>query len=257
MARLMNRLNAKAVTALRKPGRHSDGGGLYLSVDKVGGRRWVFLYRDRRQQGKLREMGLGGAASVSLARAREVAAKCRAEIAAGRDPIDARKDEAHAERNAGITFGAFADGFVDELAAGFRNAKHIQQWRTTLKVDAASLRPGAIAKISTEDVLAVLKPIWQSKPETADRLRGRIERVLDAAAAAGLRDGANPARWRGHLKSILPKQKTLTRGHHKAIAIEDAPRFVAALKDRPSTASAALEFAILTAARTGEVLGAQ
>lgn len=255
--REINRLSARGVTAAKKPGRHADGGNLYLVVDTSGAKRWTLLYRDRRNGGKLREMGLGSLNAVSLAEARQKAADARKLIDGGKDPIEAKKFARAAERGAATTFGDFADAFVDGLAPGFRNAKHVAQWRSTLTNDAASLRDKSVADIGTDDVLAVLKPVWTAKPETASRLRGRIERVLDAAIAQGLRDGANPARWKGHLKSILPTpEKLKARGHHSAMPVADVPAFVHDLRRRDAAAARALEFAILTAARTGEVMGA-
>ena len=143
------------------------------------------------------------------------------------------------------------------LENGWRNPKHRAQWKMTLSVYAAPLRDMPVDKISTEDVLAVLKPLWTTKPETASRLRGRIERVLDAARVRGLRQGENPARWRGHLDHLLPKPGKLTRGHHEAMAIDAVPAFLERLQTRPSIAGKALAFTILTAARSGEVLGAR
>lgn len=143
----------------------------------------------------------------------------------------------------------------EALSAGFRNEKHKAQWQMTLRTYAAPLRPKPVDTITTEDVLAVLKPIWTEKPETASRLRGRIEKVLDAAKAKGRRDGENPARWRGHLDHLLPKPLKLTRGHHAAMPYEQVPSFLAELRKREASAALALEFCILTAARSGEALG--
>ncbi|HLH50270.1 MAG TPA: Arm DNA-binding domain-containing protein, partial [Roseiarcus sp.] len=198
MARKIDRLSARAVETLKRPGRHADGGGLYLVVDKSGAKRWMFLFR---WHSRLREMGLGGLNSVPLAKARDLAAAARQAVAAGRDPIAEKK--AAAEETP--TFGAFADKFIEAKEPGWRNAKHRQQWKNTLKTYAAPLRPLPIDAIATEDVLSVLKPIWTAKPETASRLRGRIERILDAARAAGKRTGENPARWKGHLDQLLSK----------------------------------------------------
>jgi integrase len=149
------------------------------------------------------------------------------------------------------------DEVRDSLSAGFRNEKHKAQWRMTLETYAAPLRGRPVDTITTDDVLAVLKPIWLEKPETASRLRGRIEKVLDAAKAKGHREGENPARWRGHLDHLLPRPSKLTRGHHAAMPYEKVPPFVGQLRGRQATAALALEFCILTAARSGEVLGAK
>ena len=157
----------------------------------------------------------------------------------------------------GATFGECADGLIEAMRPSWRNRKHAAQWKSTLEGYAAPLRRLPADSISTDDVLAVLKPLWNAKPETASRLRGRIERVLDAAKAQGLRSGENPARWRGHLDQLLPKRQMLTRGHHAAMAYAEVPAFIIDLQARQATAAMALEFAILTAARSGEVLGAR
>lgn len=231
-----------------KPGKHSDGGNLYLIVSPTGSRKWVLRFTWR---GKAKEMGLGSATAVPLADAREKAAEARRKVAQGLNPIDERK------RDYGIpTFGAMADTVCDALAAGFRNEKHKAQWKMTLTTYAGPLRPLPVDTVGTDDVLAVLKPIWQQKPETASRVRGRIEKVLDAAKAKGLRHGENPARWRGHLDHLLPKPSKLARGHHAAMPYEGVSAFLGDLRAREATAAAALEFCILTAARSGEVLGA-
>lgn len=248
MGRETKRLTARTVATLTKPGRHADGGNLYLSISTNGGRRWIFLYR---WGGRQSEMGLGSARDVSLARARELADGARAQLAEGLNPLEARKAE-----QAIPAFGDFADGLVEDIQSGFRNEKHRWQWKHTLEVYAASLRPIQIDAVTTEDVLAVLKPLWQTKQETASRLRGRIERVLDAAKAKGLRTGENPALWRGHLDNLLPRRQKLQRGHHPALPYGDVPALVAELRQREAVAALALEFTILTAARTGEVLGA-
>jgi integrase len=239
------RLTARKV-ATAKTGKHSDGGNLYLVVSETGTRKWVLRFTWR---GTAKEMGLGSANDVPLTDAREKAAAARRTIAKGLNPIDERK------RDGGIpTFGSMADDVCETFSAGFRNEKHKAQWRTTLSTYAAPLRSKPVDTVSTEDVLAVLKPIWTEKPETASRVRGRIEKVLDAAKAKGHRAGENPARWRGHLDHLLPKPQKLTRGHHAAMPYEAVPAFFADLRAREATAALALEFCILTAARSGEVL---
>jgi integrase len=258
MARLLSRLNDRKINSANiKPGRHADGGNLYLDVDKPGGKdaakRWVFLYR---KDGRLREMGLGGLLNVPLSKARAEAEKWRQVLGnrAGRgDPIAERK----AVSGTVPTFGDFAKDFIETKGKGWRNEKHRGQWAMTLREYAAPLRGKRVDLIKTEEVLSVLSPIWTEKPETASRLRGRIERVLDAAKVKGLRAGENPARWRGHLDHLLAKRRKLTRGHHAALAYADVPAFIARLRERPAVAASALEFLILTAARTGEVLGAK
>jgi integrase len=248
MGRETKRLTARTVATLTTPGRHADGGNLYLSISPNGGRRWIFLYR---WSGKQIEMGLGSARDVSLARARELADAARAQLAEGANPLAARRAEA-----AVPTFGEAANALVDDIASGFRNAKHVEQWRMTLKEYAAPLREKSVADITTPDVLAVLKPLWSTKQETASRLRGRIERVLDAAKAKGHRSGENPARWRGHLDALLPKRQKLQRGHHAAMAYSDVPAFMARLAEFSGATPLAFRFLVLTAARTGEVRGA-
>src|SRR5262245_4548984 len=248
MARKINRLNARAVATITKYGRHADGAGLYLSISPNGGRRWVFLYR---WHGKPTEIGFGSARDVSLARAREKAVQARAKLAEGTNPKDARRP------SEGATFGLCADRLIEAMRPSWRNGKHAAQWEMTLRDYAAPLRRLPVGQITTDDVLSVLKPFWNEKPETASRLRGRIERVLDAAKAQGLRNGENPARWRGHLDQLLPKRQRLPRGHHAAMNYVDLPAFMGDLQAREATAALALEFAILTAARSGEVLGAR
>ena len=232
-----------------KAGKYSDGGNLYLIVSPSGSRKWVLRFTWR---GRAKEMGLGSATVVSLADAREKAAAARRKLADGLNPIDDRK------RDDGIpTFGEMADSVRESLSAGFRNEKHKAQWKNTLATYAASLRSKPVDTVGTDDILAVLKPIWTEKAETASRLRGRIEKVLDAAKAKGFREGENPARWRGHLDHLLPRPSKLSRGHHAAMPYEEVAGFVAELRKRESPAALALEFCILTAARSGEVLGAK
>lgn len=247
MARTLHKLTARRVATETKPGRHADGGGLYFSVDKEGRRRWTFMFA---RNGKQREIGLGSVRDVTLAQARTLASAARERLAAGQDPRSAR-------REVGATFGECADELIKAMEPGWRNEKHADQWKMTLKVHAKSLRAMQVDAVSTADVLAVLKPMWTNTPETAARLRGRIERVLDAAKAQGLRSGENPARWRGHLDQLLAKRQVLSRGHHAAMPFVDVPAFVVALREREGVAARALEFALLTAARSGEVRGAR
>ncbi|MHC2584189.1 tyrosine-type recombinase/integrase [Bradyrhizobium diazoefficiens] len=245
---MASKLTARKVETA-KSGKYSDGGNLYLIVSETGARKWVLRFTWR---GRAKEMGLGSADSVPLADAREKAASARRQIARGLNPIEERK------RTGGIpTFGEMADDVREALSAGFRNEKHKAQWKSTLETYAAPLRAKPVDTITTDDVLAVLKPIWTGKAETASRVRGRIEKVLDAAKAKGYRDGENPARWRGHLDHLLPKPSKLARGHHLAMPYEKVATFVADLREREATAALALELCILTAARSGEVLGMQ
>jgi integrase len=245
---MAGRLTARKVETA-KAGKYSDGGNLYLVVSDTGTRKWVLRFTWR---GKAREMGLGSPASVSLADAREKAAHARRMVAQGIDPIAERK------RTGGIpTFGEMADQVRESLSAGFRNEKHKAQWKSSLATYAAPLWYTPVDAVGTDDVLAVLTPIWQAKAETASRLRGRIEKVLDAARAKGFRQGENPARWRGHLDHLLSRQSKITRGHHAAMPYEHIAAFVSRLRESDGVTALALEYSILTAARSGEVLGAR
>jgi len=154
-------------------------------------------------------------------------------------------------------FGEAADALVASMSSSWRNEKHRAQWKMTLTVYCAPIWSKSVAEVGTDDVLKVLKPLWTTRTETASRLRGRVERVLDFARAQGQRSGENPARWRGHLNAILPKRAKLTSGHHKAMPFDEVPAFLVTLREREDVASRALEFAILTAGRSGEVLGAR
>lgn len=201
--------------------------------------------------GRRREMGLGSFPTITLAKARALAEKHRATIAEGRDPL------AEKRRESVPTFAVAAELFVSSMEAGWKNPKHRQQWRNTLATYGAPIAAKPISDIETEDVLGVLTPIWREKPETASRVRGRMERVLDYAKARGWRDGPNPALWRGHLSAVLPARAKLGRTHHGAMPYVEVPAFLAALRSRASIARQALEFTILTAARTGEVIAAR
>jgi integrase len=208
--------------------------------------------------GKRSEIGIGAAASVSLATARRAAAEMREAVAIGKDPRSALAPTEVQNEAAIPTFGAFAEQYISSVEEGWKNPVHRQQWRNTLRDHASRIRDLPITDISTDDVLAVLQPIWLAKAETAKRVRGRIEKILDAAKARGLRprDSMNPAMLRGHLALLLPKQSKLQRGHHPALPFREAPAFMAALQKRPALAARCLEFVILTAARSGEALGA-
>jgi integrase len=255
MAREVGLLNARKVETLAKPGRHADGGNLYLSISENGGRRWTFFYRFKCAR---KEMGLGSAAkgNVSLAEARKSATEARKLVREGIDPLEAKRDQ---ERKDLVipTFGAFADEYLASHRSKFRNDKHIAQWEMTLKTYCQPIRSLRLNEIDTEAVLKVLQPIWSKIPETASRLRGRIENILDAAKAKGYRAGENPATWRGHLKTLLPARQRLTRGHHAAMTYDGLPEFLRVLRAKQATAALALELCILTATRSGEVLNAK
>ena len=249
---------AKLRTSRPSSGSYGDGGGLYLQVRGREKRSWLFRFK---LHGKAHLMGLGAVADVSLAEAREAAAAARRLVRQGINPIDRRRAE-RAERASKAALNTFADVVELYLAAheaSWRNAKHRQQWRNTLDTYAAPvLGKQGVATIGTAEVARVLEPIWRAKPETASRLRGRIEAVLDYAAARGWRTGENPARWRGHLAKLLPSRAKLARvKHHAALPWQDIPAFMEALNRQSGVAALALRFTILTAARTGEIIGAR
>lgn len=270
MVRKINRLNARSAATMNQFGRHADGGGLYLSISPNGGRRWVFLYR---WHGKPTEIGFGSApraaapdvparAGVTLADARELAAQARAQLAKGVNPKDARK------ATAGSTFGECAEDYIEANRAGWNNDKHLDQWRMTLlgigpKGEPAkndyckSIRGLAVDAVTDVHVMKILQPIWNTKTETANRIRGRIEKVLDRAKALKLRSGENPARWVGHLDQLLPKKSQVAPvKNYPALPYQQMPEFMTELRQREGIAARALEYTILTAARTSETVGA-
>ena len=234
-ARQSNKLTARQ-TASAKPGRHGDGGGLYLVVSRTGARKWIFRFTSG---GKPNEMGVGGAA-VTLAQARDRAADARKFVASGINPITARR-EARMASVAKPTFGQCAEALLAAKSSEWRNARHRAQWRMTLETYAGPLCGMPVDQVDTAAVLGVLQHVWQTTPETASRLRGRIEAVLDAARAMGHipRNEANPARWRGHLDKLLPKRQKLTRGHLAAMPFDDVPEFIATLRERKAIAALA------------------
>jgi integrase len=248
------KLTARTV-ATAKPGRHGDGAGLWLVVSETGAKRWAYRFTIA---GKVSEFGLGSYPDVSLNVARDMATEARKLAKSGKSPVAARREAAREDAGK-PTFGKCADDFLAAKGSEWRNDKHRAQWAMTVTKYAAPLRSKPVDEIDTEAVLEVLTPLWQKTPETASRLRGRIEAVLDAARARGFipRNEANPARWRGHLDKLLPKRSKLSRGNHAALPYADVPAFVAKLREREALAALALEFAILTAARSGEVLGAR
>lgn len=247
-----------------KPGRHADGGGLHLLVKESGARSWVYRFM---LNGKSRDIGLGAAGpdGISLSQARDARDALRLKVKAGIDPLEERQREAaealtaaQAAQVAGMTFKAVAETYIGANEGSWRNDKHRQQWKNTLATYVYPvIGEMPVAEVGTAHVLQILEPIWKAKAETASRVRGRMETILDAAKARGYREGENPARWRGHIAQILPARSRLTRGHHKAMPYEAIPAFIGALHKREAVAALALEFTILTAARTGEVIGAK
>ncbi|KTT98146.1 integrase [Sphingomonas yabuuchiae] len=259
MAHALNKLTARQVASIKKPGRYADGGGLYFRITNAGSKSWVFMVT---QGGKRIEIGLGRVIDRPLAAARQLAQQMREAMAEGKDPRSVLADALPAQpaepAPTPLTFGEFADQYIASVEDGWKSPIHRQQWRSSLRDHAASLLAKPLADISTDDVLAVLEPIWLTKAETAKRVRGRIEKVLAAAMARKLRprDATNPAAWRGHLQVLLPSQAKVARHHHAALAYHDAPAFMAQLRNRTALAARCLEFTILTAARSGEALGA-
>lgn len=258
MARRIDRLTDRTIKAKKAKGYYAGGDGLYLQVTATGARSWVFRFK---LGGKpARDMGLGGYPTVSLAEARQRAKEAREHRDADRDPITARDAAAAQKRLAearGTTFRECAEKLIGSNEAGWRNARHRQQWankRETYVYPVLGDMP--VAAIDTALVLKVIEPIWPTKTETASRVRGRIERVLSSAKARGLRDGENPAAWRGHLAELLPKRSLIAPAkHHPALPYRDVPAFMAKLRSREGVTARALESTILTAARIGETLG--
>jgi integrase len=250
----IHRLSARAVETAAA-GYRADGGGLYLQVSKAGAKSWVLRYE---RGGRRREMGLGSLLNVSLATARKKAAEARALLGNGIDPLAEKQARLAAERGS-LTFREAAEAYIAAHAAGWRNAKHGDQWRNTLATYAyPAIGDLSVKDIDTPHVLKVLEPIWTAKTETATRVRGRIESILDWATARKYRDGENPARWRGHIDKLLPKPgKVAAIEHFAALPYAEVPAFLAALKEQQGIAAQALAFCILTATRTGEVIGAR
>jgi integrase len=249
-SRARNKLTVKQLAALSKPGIYSDGGGLYLRI-RASGRSWFYIGT---LHGKRIELGLGSDLDVTLARAREKAEKVRAMLLDGQDPREERRQARLAAKPV-VTFGAFAMEMLDGIEDGFKNPKHRQQWRNTLITYGQPLFDLPIEDVATAHVLEVLQPIWLTKAETASRVRGRIERVLDTAKAKGLREGDNPARLKGNLAPLLPKRDKAKVKHHAALPFVEVAAFMADLRKRPAVAARALEITVLTAARSGEVRG--
>ena len=258
MARTIDRLSPVQLRRL-PTGMHLDGAGLYLHVNEAGARSWIFRYMRYRRP---RQMGLGPLHTVSLKEARQLAIDCRRQLLDGIDPIDARNAKRIRTRLAAaleVSFEQDAKAYIEAHQAGWKNKKHIDQWTNTLKAYVFPVFGKTPSRaVDTPLVVKALEPIWTTKPETAGRVRGRVESILDWAKAIGHREGENPARWRGHLENLLPRRDKVRKvRHHPAMPFDDLPEFMAALVDRPVAAARALQFTIFTAARTEEVLGAR
>jgi integrase len=257
MARTIGKLTALKVDKAKKSGMYGDGGGLYLRVTADGAKNWVFRFM---LNGRPRWMGMGPLHTVSMAEARKRAAEHRLRLHDGIDPIEARRAarlQARLDDAKGMTFNQCAEAYIKAHRAGWRNSKHSAQWSATLATYAEPVIGALpVQAIGTALVLKVLEPIWTTKPETAGRVRGRIEAVLDWATAREYRQGENPSRWRGHLDKLLPARSKVRRvEHHAALPYDEVAGFMTFLQAEEGVAARALEFAILTAARTGEVMG--
>ena len=263
-----NRLNVLYVAKIVEPGRYGDGGGLYLRVaeyrlkdgTRARSKNWLFRFE---RDGRERQMGLGPLDTLSLAEARNKARECRQILLDGGDPIEVRRQhrqQSKVEAARAITFRAAAEAYVQAHRKGWKNPKHAEQWPSTLARYVYPVMGSlSVASIDTALVLKCLEPIWTGKPDTAGRVRGRIESILDWAKARDFRSGDNPARWRGHIENLLPARSKLKRKakHHAASPYGDAPAFMLELRSEGDVSARALEFTILTAARTSEVIGAK
>jgi integrase len=259
MVRLGGHLSSLKVTHAREPGMLADGDGLYLQVTRGNARSWIFRYS---RNGKSHEMGLGSLKAVGLAAARLKAAECRGLLAEGIDPIsarDAERAQQAVEDARAITFDHCADAFIKAHASAWKNQKHIAQWTATIRTYVSPVFGSLpVQAVDVALVMKVLEPIWTTKPETAGRIRGRIESVLNWAKARGYRTGENPALWKGHLDNLLPARGKIAKvKHHAALPYDQTAQFIDNLRQQEGIAPLALEFAIFTAARTGEIIGAR
>ena len=254
-----NLLTVTKISHLKEPGRYCDGGGLYLQISRWHTKAWIFRFE---RDGRERHMGLGPTDIVTLADARERARAARLLLLDGHDPIDVRKAKKNALRVAAaktVTFRECSAGYIKAHGPAWRNAKHAAQWRSTLDRYAEPIIGKLpVAAVDTNLVLQVLEPIWVGKTATANRLRGRIEKILDWAKVRGFRDGDNPARWQGHLDKLLARpSKVAPIRHRPALPFAELPSFIADLQKREGMSARSLEFLILTVARTSEVIGAR
>ena len=257
--RVIGKLTTISVRQAKQRGFYGDGGGLFLQVTATGSKSWVFRFK---KGGRLRVMGLGPMHTLSLVDARDKARDCRRLRLEGKDPIEERKADRFAaklEAAKAVTFRECAEAYIAAHEVGWRNAKHAAQWPSTLKAYVYPHFGGLpVQSIDVGLVIKALQPIWTTKPETGSRVRGRIEAVIDWATARGYRQGDNPARWRGHLDSLFPPRSKVRRvEHHAALPYAEIGRFMTELRAQEGVAARALEFAILTAARTGEVIDAK
>lgn len=257
MPRLVEKLTPLAVSKAKSPGYYGDGAGLWLQVSPVGTKSWIFRFT---RAGRQREMGLGALHTVSLAEARAKAKTCRQQLLDGLDPISVREAAKLAqalEQARAMTFDQCAAAYIKAHRDGWRNAKHAAQWESTIATYASPVFGGLpVASVDTALVMKALHPIWTEKTETASRLRGRIESILGWATTSGYRQGDNPARWRGHLQNLLAAPEKVRKvEHHPALPWREIGGFMVDLRAREGIAARALEFAILTAARSGEVRG--
>lgn len=259
MARQSNKLTARKVETLAAPGRYGDGAGLWLQIGPEGGKSWLFRFT---LNGRSRMMGLGPADLISLSEARQAAFEQRKLLQAGIDPLAQRNIQQEKERLAhasALAFRTAASRYIETKKPEWKNAKHAAQWTSTLETYAYPIIGDLpVASLDTGTVLKVLEPIWMIKPETASRLRGRVEAVIDWATARGYRQGENPARWKGHLDKLLSaRAKRRNVNHHPALPYLDVPAFYQSLCAKDEMSAKALAFTILTAARTNEVIGAR
>lgn len=260
MGKRQTELGAIAVSNIRRRGINFVGGvtGLGLNVTECGSRSWILRYTVK---GRRRDMGLGGYPDVTLAQAKEAARVARAKLAQGIDPIAdvrAARSKLMADQALALTFSQAATQFIDTHESTWRNAKHVQQWRNTIGTYAnPKIGRVLVRDLGLPHVLSVLEPIWATKTETASRLRGRIESILDWAIARGYRTDSNPARWKGLLDKLLPAPGKIAKpDHHKALPYVDLPAFMTQLSAQKGIGPRALEFTILTACRSGEIRGA-
>ncbi len=247
-----NRLTAIKVAKINKPGRYGDGNGLVLQVSRWGTKAWLFRFE---RDGHERQMGLGPINVLTLAEAREKARECRKTLLNGLDPIETRRSDcmrARVEAARGVTFRQCAENYIAAHEAAWRNDKHRAQWKSTLATYAyPTFGSLSVSAIDTALVLKIIEPLWHTKPETAGRVRGRIESVLDWATVRGFRQGENPARWKGHIDKLLPpRSKVRAVKHHPALPYTEVPQFMADLRSRDGISARALELTILTAVCT-------